>query len=335
MLKWLKRGFLLAVAAVLGYVAYTRLKPRPIPVEALRTDGQFVTVAGLRIHYRAAGSGPPLILIHGIGASMFAWRDVFAEFAKDYTVYALDLKGHGLSDKPDHGDYSPFGMADLVAGFMDTLGIEAARVIGISMGGAIGIALAVRHPTRVRQLVAISPAGYPLDYHVMPLIARLAANPVGAAVAGLMLRQRRSVEMYLRQCHYDPDRMCTPEMVDGYFLPLLTPGTGSVVALLARDFAQTSLAHRLKEVAAPTLIIWGQHDAIIPMHWGSRFQRDIPNAQLVVIPKCGHCPQEEKTEEFLETVNRFFQGESSVATPAEDAAKDAEDAAKDAEDAGK
>ena len=115
MLNWLRRGFIMAAAAVAAYVAYTRLKPRPIPVEALRTDGQYVTVEGLQIHYRAAGSGPPLILIHGIGANIFAWRLVFDQLARDYTVYALDLKGHGLSDKPSTGDYSPFGMADLVS----------------------------------------------------------------------------------------------------------------------------------------------------------------------------------------------------------------------------
>lgn len=311
MLRWLKRGFILAVAAVMAYVAYTRLRPRPIPVEALHTDGQFVTVDGLQIHYRMAGSGPPLILIHGIGASLFAWRLVFDQFAQDYTVYALDLKGHGLSDKPNTGDYSPFGMADLVAHFMDALEIDTAKIIGLSMGGAIGAALAIRHPARVERLVLISAAGYALNYHVMPLIVRFASTPLGSAVAAFVLRQRKPIEWYLRSCFYDADRVCTPDMIDGYFLPLLTPGLDGVVPLLARDFGQTSLAHRLKEVRAPTLVIWGQYDAVIPLHWGYRFQQDIANAELVVFPKCGHCPHEEIPEQFLETVNRFFQREAA------------------------
>ena len=308
MLKWLKRGFILGVTAVTAYVAYTRFRPRPIPVESLRTDGKFITVEGLRIYYRTAGAGPPLILIHGIGASLFAWRLVFDQFAENHTVYALDLKGHGLSDKPNSGDYSPFGMADLVAHFMDVLDIDSAKIIGLSMGGAVGTALAIRHPLRVQQLVLISAAGYPLNYHVMPLIVRFASTSLGSAFVAFVLRQRKSIEWYLRSCFYDPDGICTPEMIDGYFLPLLTPGLGGVVPLLARDFGQTSLAHRLKEVAAPTLIIWGQYDAVIPMHWGYRFQRDIANAQLVVFPKCGHCPHEEYPQQFLEVVNGFFQG---------------------------
>ncbi len=308
MLKWLKRGFILGVTAVTAYVAYTRFRPRPIPVESLRTDGKFITVEGLRIHYRMAGAGPPLILIHGIGASLFAWRLVFDQFAENHTVYALDLKGHGLSDKPNSGDYSPFGMADLVARFMDALDVESAKIIGLSMGGAVGTALAIRHPLRVQQLVLISAAGYPLNYHVMPLIVRFASTSLGSAFVAFVLRQRKSIEWYLRSCFYDPDGICTPEMIDGYFLPLLTPGLGGVVPQLARDFGQTSLAHRLKEVAAPTLIIWGQYDAVIPMHWGYRFQQDIANAQLVVFPKCGHCPHEEYPQQFLEVVNGFFQG---------------------------
>jgi pimeloyl-ACP methyl ester carboxylesterase len=317
MLRWLKRGFILGAAAVAAYVAYTRLKPRPIPVEALHTDGQFVTVEGLQIHYRAAGSGPPLILIHGIGASIFAWRFVFDRLARDYTVYALDLKGHGLSDKPDSGDYSPFGMADLVAHFMDALGIEAAKVIGLSMGGAAGLGLAIRHPSRVEQLVLIGSAGYSFNYHVMPLLIRFARTPLGSAVIGLGLRQRSFITWYLRSCYYEPDRMCTPEAIDGYFLPLLTPGTGGIVSLLARDFGQVSIAHRLKEVQAPTLIVWGQYDALIPLHWGYRFQQDITNAKLVVFPKCGHCPHEEEPQKFLDTVSAFFEGREIPATSSE------------------
>ena len=322
MLKWLNRGFIAAVAAVVVYMAYTRLKPRPIPVEALHTDGRYVTVEGLRIHYRTAGAGPPLILIHGIGASLFAWRLVFDQLAQNHTVYALDLKGHGLSDKPSSGDYSPFGMADLVAHFMDALEIDTAKIIGLSMGGAIGAALAIRHPARVERLVLMSAAGYALNYHVMPLIVRFASTSLGSAVATFVLRQRKPIEWYLRSCFYDADRNCTPEMIDGYFLPLLTPGLGGVVPLLARDFGQTSLAHRLKEISAPTLVIWGQYDAVIPLHWGYRFQRDIANAELVVFPKCGHCPHEEIPEQFLETVNGFFQREAAAGpdSPSEDGA---------------
>lgn len=307
MLSWLKRGLIVATAAVVAYVTYTRLRPRPIPTESLRTDGRFVTVEGLQIHYRTAGSGPPLILIHGIFANLFGWRHVFAQLAQEHTVYALDLKGHGLSDKPNTGDYSPFGMADLVAHFMDALGIDSAAVIGQSMGGAIAAALAVRHPTRVQRLVLVDAAGYALNYHIMPLLTRVA----GSAAAGFVFRHsaphRKLSAHFLRLCYYEPDRTCTPDVVDGYFLPLLTPGANGVIAPLARDFGQTSIAHRLKEIQAPTLIIWGQYDAVIPMHWGYRFQQDIANAELVVFPKCGHCPHEEEPEKFLETVNGFLQ----------------------------
>lgn len=312
MLNWLKRGFIVAVAAIAAYVAYTRLKPRPIPVEALHTDGQFVTVEGLQIHYRAAGSGPPLILIHGIFANLFGWRHVFNQLAQTHTVYALDLKGHGLSDKPASGDYSPFGMADLVAHFMDALGIESAAVIGQSMGGAIAAALAARHPARVRRLVLVDAAGYALNYHIMPLLTRVASS----APAGFLFRHsaphRGLAARLLRNCYYEPDRTCTPDVVDGYFLPLLTPGASGVISPLARDFGQFSLAHRLKEIIAPTLIIWGQYDAIIPLHWGYRFQRDIAGAELVVYPKCGHCPHEEMPEQFLETVDGFFNRDTAV-----------------------
>lgn len=318
MLGWLKRGFILGVAAVAAYLAYTRLKPRTIPIEALRTDGQFVSVEGLQIHYRTAGSGPPLILIHGILANLFGWRHVFNQLAQNHTVYALDLKGHGLSDKPASGDYSPFGMADLIAHFMDAVGIDSAAVIGQSMGGAIAAALAVRHPTRVQRLVLVDAAGYALNYHIMPLLTRVA----GSAAAGFVFRHtaphRGLAARLLRNCYYEPDRTCTPDVVDGYFLPLLTPGASNVITPLARDFGQTSIAHRLKEIQAPTLIMWGQYDAVIPMHWGYRFQQDIANAELVVFPKCGHCPHEEVPEKFVETVNGFLKRTDSADTEPQD-----------------
>ena len=315
MLSWFIRGFMVTIAAVAAYMAYTRLKPRPISIESLRTNGQFVSVEGLQIHYRTAGSGPPLILIHGIFANLFGWRHVFDQLAQDHTVYALDLKGHGLSDKPASGDYSAFGMADLIAHFMDALEIDSAAVVGQSMGGAIAAALAVRHPRRVRRLVLVDAAGYALNYHIMPLLTRVA----GSAAAGFVFRHtaphRGLAARLLRNCYYEPDRTCTPDVVDGYFLPLLTPGANGVIAPLARDFGQTSIAHRVKEIQAPTLIIWGQYDAVIPMHWGYRFQQDITNAELIVFPKCGHCPHEEEPDKFLETVNSFLQRESS-ASPA-------------------
>lgn len=314
MLGWLKRGLLLGAAAVAAYVAYTRLKPRPLPVEALHTDGQYVTVEGLRIHYRAAGSGPPLILIHGIFANLFGWRHVFTQLAQEHTVYALDLKGHGLSDKPATGDYSPFGMADLVAHFMSELGIASAAIVGQSMGGAIAAALAARHPARVQRLVLVDAAGYQLDYHVMPLLTRVAGSSAAAFVLRRIPPHRRFSAHFLRLCYYEPDRTCTPDVIDGYFLPLLTPGASGVIAPLARDFGQTNIAHRLKEIQAPTLIIWGQYDAVVPLHWGYRFQRDIADAELVVFPKCGHCPHEEEPEKFVAAVKGFLERQDGTGT---------------------
>lgn len=312
MLGWLKRGFILGVAAIAAYVAYTRLKPRPIPVEALQTDGRYTTAEGLRIHYRTSGSGPPLILIHGIFANLFGWRHVFTQLAQEHTVYALDLKGHGLSDKPASGDYSPFGMADLVAHFMDSLGIDSAAVVGQSMGGAIAAALAVRHPTRVQRLVLVDAAGYPLDYHVMPLLTRVAGSAAAAFVLRRIPPHRRLSAHFLRLCYYEPDRTCTPDVIDGYFLPLLTPGANDVIAPLARDFGQTSIANRLREIQAPTLILWGQYDAVVPLHWGYRFQKDIANAKLVVFPKCGHCPHEEEPAKFVAAVSEFLKGREVI-----------------------
>jgi len=313
MLRWLKRLLLCLGGAGVLYVAFARLKPRPLPVAALRTDGAFVEVDGLNIHYRMAGSGPALLLIHGLGANLFAWRLVFDQLAHSFTVYALDLKGHGLSDKPGDGDYSPYAQADLVAHFLEKLQTGPAVVVGQSMGGAVAAALAIRHPDKVKKLVLVAAAGYDPDLHVMPLLAWFARTPVGRVVIGSLLSQRGVVKRMLRACYYDPARICTPEVVNGYYLPLRTPGVWDIIPLLARDIGQTSLGDRIKQIRAPTLIIWGQHDAVLPLNWGYRFQRDIPGSRLEILPACGHCPHEEHPERFIELVRAFALGEAPAA----------------------
>ncbi len=148
-------------------------------------------------------------------------------------------------------------------------------------------------------------AGYPLNLHVIPLLAALVRAPLADIVIDFLLERRSIVEKLLRACYYEPDRVLTPHALDGYYLPLRTPGVARTFPLLARDFAQTSLNHRLSSVRVPALVIWGQYDAILPLHWGYRFQRDLPQAELVVFPQCGHCPQEEYPERFLEVVTPF------------------------------
>ena len=307
-MRWRAAGLLLLAAAMAAvFVARGEAPPHP-PGQWWQRAGvepRYEDLTGLRVRYVRRGHGPAVILLHGLASSMYTWADVIPALAKDHDVVAVDLPGFGGSDIPD--DLSPSVYPDTVLALMDRLGISRASLIGNSLGGAVAVVLAARHPERVRRLVLIDSAGFNLDPSRRPLILRvLGFGPVAAALDALPVR-RRVVTAALRQVFYDRAHV-TPEKVEEYLAPLARPGaTEAIRSLLARQ-AAFGLPALVREVRVPTLIVWGRNDRWIPAADADRFASAIPAARKVVLEECGHVPQEERPAELVHLLEEFDPG---------------------------
>lgn len=263
---------------------------------------QYVTVAGTRLRYIEAGHGPAVILLHGLGASVYSWRKMIGPLAADgFHVIAFDSRGFGGSGKPP-GGYRNAELAALVVGVMDSLHLPEAVLVGHSMGGAIAAEAALRYPERVRGLVLLDAAGYGIRE---PLVLRLAGIPlVGAVATGL--RGRHVVERLLRYMYANPGRV-TQADVDQYYAPVAAADFGPAFRAVLREFDFAALRGRLGAVRAPTLVVWGLDDRLIPPELGRAMATDLQRGAFVLLPDAGHDIQEEAPDALLRSLVAFLR----------------------------
>lgn len=293
------------------------------PQELADADGVFVDVNGVSVYYRAAGDpqNPPVVLIHGFGGSTFTWRNTLPTLADaGFYAVALDLPPFGLSDKNPDLDYSRSGMADLVAGLMDTLDIPAATIVGHSMGGAVTAQFAVRHPEKVSRLVFVDGGIFEAPSEDTDDSQATNSNPLGvlnsidpkSPAAPLLLRTFITRDFYidtLKSAYYDP-AVVTEEVADGYAQLLLIEN--APVGFLAYVQATEPAPITLSELAAatvtvPTLLMWGKEDTWVSPVMADRMQAALTQVERVDFPLVGHLPMEEATDAFNEALIAFLQ----------------------------
>jgi len=289
------------------------LKEMSIAVPPLRlqeNDNKYVTVNGITIRYIVRGDGPPILLIHGFGEFVESWAFNIEPLSEHYRVYALDLPGHGLSDKPANG-YAFFLSADFVANFMQTLEINRATLIGHSIGGFICLSTAINFPEKVDRLVLIDSGGVSKE---MPLRYRLAALPI---LGEIMVEPtlKAGLRMGIKGTFYNPD-LVTDEMVDMTYKYLRMRGAKRAMLEIIREstslrgpVAEAIMTDKLHLIKAPTLVIHGAQDKTVPVDEVENASKLIPKARLAVFEECGHVPHLEKPAEFNETVLAFLQSE--------------------------
>lgn len=314
----------LAAAGVLaaGY-AYSRVRSpfnRLSPEELASPDSQFLDLAGLHLHVRKAGQGEPvMLLLHGFAASTFTWHAVFDRLAGLGTVIAVDRPGFGLTSPAsnDHADGSnPFDhetQADLLVTLLDHFGIERATLIGHSAGGTVATLAALRHPQRFSRLVLIAPAIYFTLPPPLWLKHWLEYRPAEWLVPVVTHTLARLDGPILRRAWHDPDRIPS-ETREAYRDPFHLRGWDEAMLALARSNHPLDLPEHLNELTQPTLVITGDDDRIVPTKQTVRLAGELPHAELVVIPDCGHIPQEEQPEDCFQALERFVsrQATSSV-----------------------
>jgi pimeloyl-ACP methyl ester carboxylesterase len=291
---------------VLALWLYAPDQPRAA-LEA-RYPGDYRNVGGIRLRLRDSGprDAPALILLHGFGASLETWEPWAKALSPRFRVIRLDLPGFGLTGADPRGDYTDARTMKILIGLMDQLGIERASLVGNSLGGRIAWNFAARHPERVMRLVLVSPDGFAspgFDYdkaHETPMLMR--ALPYVAP--------REMLKANLAAAYARPEALSDATLTR-YRDMMLAPGIRR--AILAR-MSQTILrdpAPTLARIQAPTLLLWGEEDRMIPIANAADYLRHLPQAELIGLPDLGHLPFEEDPVRSLAPVERFLSAGAS------------------------
>ena len=269
--------------------------------------GEYIDVNGISVRYRVSGSGPPVVLMHGLGGFLELWSLNVASLSEDYQVFAIDLPGHGLSDMAENC-YEPEYATGYAFEIMKALGLEAFYLIGHSMGGLISINLSARFPEKVRKLVLVDSAG--LSNYV-PLSFRFLSLPFW----GRLLIERtedRFIKTGIRQMFYN--KRLSDEFTAWFikYSNRIRPDQ-EILYLSSRHLGlkgmrtESLVVNKLPRIICPTLFIHGDQDKIFPLAYVKDSFRLIPGAKAEIIRQAGHVPQIEQSEAFNKLIRGFLE----------------------------
>jgi pimeloyl-ACP methyl ester carboxylesterase len=270
---------------------------------------RYVDVDGARVHYRAAGAGRPLILLHGLVGSGRNWQQNIGFLSRHARVYAVDLFNMGESQRIPGLDASLEATADRIVAMMDALDLPAADIAAHSHGGAIAMMLAARHPERVRKLILFAPANPFCDAgrHLI----RFYNTRTGVWFARrIPMLPRLLHATALARMYGDPSRVAEGTL-ETYTAGMLIPGTVDHVLRIVAGWYDDmrALKSELVNLASkPALFIWGDRDRAVTLPSGERLQRMMPNSKLMVMPGVGHLPFAEMPDACNEAMVQWLVG---------------------------
>jgi pimeloyl-ACP methyl ester carboxylesterase len=265
---------------------------------------KYIDINGLKTYVIEKGEGIPVILIHGLSTCVYTWRKIFYPLSKRFHVYAFDLRGCGCSEKPKY-DYSIESFTRDLKKFMDCFNIEKAILIGNSLGGEIALNMTIKYPERVSKLILIDSSGYKMNLKKTNSLVKLArltsmTSLIECFISKTILRQ-------LSKIFFVNKKVIDDEFVNAYYSGFrCNSGIRGFVSLI-RNLSYTEFYYeKIKEIQKPTLIIWGDHDRIIPVEDAYKIAHDIKNSKLVIIENCGHAAQEECSERLIDEIIKFI-----------------------------
>lgn len=274
---------------------------------------QFRTIHGYKRAFRIAGSGPAILLIHGIGDNSTTWTAIHAKLAQRFTVIAPDLLGHGKSDKP-RADYSVAAYANGMRDLLSVLDIDRATIVGHSLGGGVAMQFAYQFPQMVERLILVGAGGVTKDVN---FVLRLASLPMGAEALALLrlplllpaiqivgkivgqavgtTRLGHDLPNMLRVLNDLPEP--TASAAFSRTLRAVVDWRGQIVTMLDRCYLTQAI---------PVQIVWGSHDVVVPVLHAEMAHAAMPGSQLEIFEGSGHFPFHDDPARFIDLVLRFI-----------------------------
>jgi pimeloyl-ACP methyl ester carboxylesterase len=296
---------LLAALVGAGVWLYTPDKPRAaLEAKYQVSPADYLDVAGMRLHVRDTGprDAPAVIMLHGFGSSLDTWDAWAAMLSDKFRVIRYDQPGFGLTGPDPTGAYTEERGVQVLTALMDRLGIAKASIIGNSMGGKLAWTFAEQAPERVAKLVLVSPDGFAspgFEYGKKPDVPFM-VKLLPYVLPTVMVRAS------LAPAYADPN-VLNDALVTRYRDLMLAPGVRAAMIARMEQVMLENPEPLLQRIHAPTLLIWGEKDAMIPFTNAQDYLRAIPNSRLVAFPDLGHIPQEEAPARSLAPVRRFLE----------------------------
>lgn len=285
--------------------------------ELADSDSKFMEINNLSVHYKETGQGEPtFILLHGFGASEYSWREVMEPLSKFGRVIAYDRPAFGLTERPMPGEwigtnpYSVQGNVELLEGLMDELGVDEAVLVGNSAGGGVSVAYALAHPDRVEALVLVDPAvgtgrGGRFPSWLLPILSTPQLRHLGPLLVRSIAGE--SGDETIQLAWHDPS-LITQDIYAGYRRPIQANNWDKALYEFSIAPNSTNYYARLPELAMPVLVVTGDDDRIVPTESSLQLAGVIPGAQLAIFNQCGHVPQEECPDQFMDAMLTFLKG---------------------------
>jgi pimeloyl-ACP methyl ester carboxylesterase len=260
---------------------------------------------GIDIYYEIHGSGDPLVLINGLGYDLWMWHKMIPGLAEHFQVVVFDNRGVGQTDKPE-GPYTAQMLADDTAGLIEALDIGSAAVLGHSMGGFVAQALVLSRPDLIDKLILSAtnfggPNHIPVTPEALAVLTDMEADPIERLRRGIAV----SCTPGFAEAHPEIIDAWVAHRVDNPILP--APYQAQIAIGMALQAAEASFEPRLKEVQAPTLILFGADDKVVPPGNAELLAREIPNSTIKILPKAGHFYPFDATDAAVAAIVEFLK----------------------------
>lgn len=259
-----------------------------------------------RVHYLTMGSGEPLLLVHGIGQSIYTWRELMPLLAESYCVIAIDLPGFGFSDRPFSLNYSMDETADILVKCLDALGVKKTHLLGVTTGAVYAMHAAAKFPDRFMKAIALTPGGITEQ---MPKKLRRLEKPLGPFYREMYAK--KDFEKYLPDFYYD-GTVCTPEVVSQVFKTCDDHASRQAIMYAVRNFDFEYTLETVRNNEREFFVIWGEEDRMNPMENLFALRERLPKSVYHSIRNTGHWPHEEKAAQVAEAVDRYIRYEGDA-----------------------
>ena len=284
-----------------------------IPLEQLKTKytsstSAFVKVMNMNVHFRDEGNkndSVPLFLIHGTGASLHTWEKSVHLLKDSFRIITMDLPAYGLTGPNPERTYTQAFYVQFIHEFLTSIKVDRCIIGGNSLGGAIAWNYTSVYPSKVKKLILIDAAGYPMVSESKPIAFTLAQIPILKHLLNYVT-PRFLAKKSVMNVYDDPSKV-TDALVDRYYELFLREGNRQAFIDRMNFSSYPDYLVKIRSVNVPTLIIWGEKDKLIPVENAGKFHDDLRNDTLVILDKTGHVPMEEAPERTVEAIRSFLR----------------------------